>query len=779
MLRMSPYARMRWSRLRRLFSTAPAAAKGGNAAPLLACDAGSGGNETLKPANTEHATSVTPPTAVLERFRKALFELVSTRTKCIRKRQTLHIAAPSQGNDGVLRLSMPTVPRVITIWTTFLLRLLASAPVSIGASGAAQGMAEVNVLNDKSTHVNSMACAMAVTEGEVDVLRLLIDNGADVNGADEAGCTPCITAAGEGKTYMLRLLIDRGADVNKADNDGRTPCIAATARDKRAALKLLIERGADVNRADNKGRTPCITAVAGSRESRSTDTLRLLIENGADVNAADKEGHTPCYLAAMSGHAAALRFLMDHGANIDKACAQALKEGKKKLLRVLTEHGCAWAVRQGRADLLSWLLIRRRPKRTHSTLCIAAVAEGTADVLRVLIDNGANINKAGKGGCTPCIIAAAEGKADILRLLIDHGANVNKADKDGRTPCIAATTRGKVIALKLLIEQGADVNRADRRGRTPCTEAIMRGRKDILRLLLDHGADANRVGKGTPWYIAGSPCFLAAMRGDAVMLSLLKDNGADVDVSFALAVHKGAAVDVLRLLIQSGADVNKADKSGRTPCVKATAWGNAGALKLLIDHGVDVNKADRSGRTPCIEACRCRTVDMLKLLLDHGADVNKADESNGHTPCFVAVAGGRIEALKLLIDRGADIDKTTTAGVTPFVEAIRNVRREMPNSTHVLKLLIEHGAITDVLKLMNKHGADSLAWTKQNRGLRGLLRKHSKSPSLTPTSNDTDNTSQPPSKANSVITLSGPVEDKCAIWGGGGLTVARGIDCLL
>jgi hypothetical protein len=119
------------------------------------------------------------------------------------------------------------------------------------------------------------------------ILIFLIENGANVNIADNNGVTPLMFAAKN--IDALRVLIENGASVNAADNNGKTPMMfVAAGNSTPETLLFLIEKGADANAIDQDGNTPLI--LAASSNSLNTDILRILIEKGADASIKDKQG---------------------------------------------------------------------------------------------------------------------------------------------------------------------------------------------------------------------------------------------------------------------------------------------------------------------------------------------------------------------------------------------------------------------------------------------------------------------------------------------------------
>ncbi len=140
------------------------------------------------------------------------------------------------------------------------------------------------------------------------------------------------------------------------------------------------------------------------------------------------------------------------------------------------------------------------------------------------------------------------------------------------------------------------------------------------------------------------------------------------------------------LLIEAGADVNKADKYGMTPLYRAAMRGHTETVKWLIEAGADVNKATKYGSTPLYGADANGHTETVKLLIEAGADVNMADKKYGDTPLCRAAANRYTEAVKLLIEAGADVNKATNDGSTPLKAASEKYH------TEIVELLKSAGA---------------------------------------------------------------------------------------
>ena len=147
----------------------------------------------------------------------------------------------------------------------------------------------------------------------VNVLRLVEEEGADVDKATSNGPTPLGTAAARGHFAVVRYLVERGADVDKARATSYTPLYGAAAF--LPIVRYLVEHGADKDKADGDGWTPLLAAATKDFVA----AVRYLVEQGADKNKTTFTGETPLYLAAASGNLAIVQCLVQQGADKSRA----------------------------------------------------------------------------------------------------------------------------------------------------------------------------------------------------------------------------------------------------------------------------------------------------------------------------------------------------------------------------------------------------------------------------------------------------------------------------
>jgi ankyrin repeat protein len=462
-----------------------------------------------------------------------------------------------------------------------------------------------------------------------------------------------VTAAAEQDGAAVRALLKQGVDVNAARADGVTALLWAAHWNDLETVNLLLGAGASVNAADDHG----VTALARAAENASEAMVAKLLAAKADANGTQTNGLTPLMIAAKTGNAQVVRLLLGHGANVNATT-----------------------------------------KESRVSALMFAVAEPHPEVVKALIEGGADVRLSSTKGYTPLMYAARNGDIEMARTLIAAGVSVNDLASDGTHVLPYALVHGQGDFAMFLLEQGADPNgRIDgvralhaaagggsvntwlsdwfRRhgdngilggGFVGGGRGIDAGRRlRLVKELLARGADVNArittsamfmsyIGYpkkgafepfacGTGDLMGATPLWVAAYAANGSVGGF----GGDGDRR-GEGARVESSTEVIQALLAAGADLRLATDDGTTPLMVAAGLGRA-----TFQPGLQ-----RGRRSVGAE-------EAVTVLLDAGADINAINEAD-FTALHGAAFRGLNEVIKILVDRGAQIDARDYRGRTPY-----------------------------------------------------------------------------------------------------------------
>ncbi|HNG94299.1 MAG TPA: ankyrin repeat domain-containing protein [Acidobacteriota bacterium] len=303
---------------------------------------------------------------------------------------------------------------------------------------------------------------------------------------------------------------------------------------------------------------------------------------------------------------------------------------------------------------------------------LEAAKAGNAPKVKELLDQGAFIAaRDEQTGKTALHLAVASGNVDSINhmLYAYRSFTIDKASFQQMKP---EDRQGWINGLKDFV--------LDRDGNTPLVDAIKGGKPEVLQLVLS-------AGFMTPDLVnlpnnSTNPVLLETVKqGDLNMVRLLIENGANVNATDSLGVtalmHAANMdrVDIASLLIEKGANVNVKTKSGWPILAGIAEKGpSTEIVRLLLEKGANVNEIAPQGATALLQNLRSnrQTMAVLQLMLDKGANVNAAD-IGGTTPLHrAAFHPNGEEFVKLLLDRNANPNLKNNAGQTPLTIAIKS-----------------------------------------------------------------------------------------------------------
>ncbi|XP_066483552.1 ankyrin repeat domain-containing protein 17 isoform X3 [Tiliqua scincoides] len=331
---------------------------------------------------------------------------------------------------------------------------------------------------DAQTESNhDTALTLACAGGHEELVQTLLERGANIEHRDKKGFTPLILAATAGHVGVVEILLDNGADIEaQSERTKDTPLSLACSGGRQEVVELLLARGANKEHRNVSDYTPLSLAASGGY----VNIIKILLNAGAEINSrtGSKLGISPLMLAAMNGHTAAVKLLLDMGSDIN-----AQIETNRNTALTL-------ACFQGRTEVVSLLLDRKanveHRAKTGLTPLMEAASGGYAEVGRVLLDKGADVNAppVPSSRDTALTIAADKGHYKFCELLISRGAHIDVRNKKGNTPLWLAANGGHLDVVQLLVQAAADVDAADNRKITPLMAAFRKGHVKVVRYLV-------------------------------------------------------------------------------------------------------------------------------------------------------------------------------------------------------------------------------------------------------------------------------------------------------
>jgi ankyrin len=320
-------------------------------------------------------------------------------------------------------------------------------------------------------------CAHA---GKVEAAKVRIAHGASLDAGDSwRGQTPLMWAAAQGHPDMMRALIEAGADVN-----ARSTIIAwERQRTSEPRDKWLPPGG--------------LTPMQFAAREGCVDCVKVLAASGADLNIVDPDQYSPLVLALINGHFDVAGALIDAGANLDMQD----KVGRTALWAAVDAHTMPSSNRPSP---------RETDDTLSSLDIITQLLDRGAKVdvpLRAQVPYRTKLDRGGDGvlgaGTTPLLRAAKAGDVPVIKMLLAKGANPRAITSRGNVNAIMMaanvsareedmtgrnkTQKEAIESIRLLLAAGTDINGVDTQGRTAAHGAALWGWTDVVRFLHENG----------------------------------------------------------------------------------------------------------------------------------------------------------------------------------------------------------------------------------------------------------------------------------------------------
>jgi ankyrin repeat protein len=491
----------------------------------------------------------------------------------------------------------------------------------------------------------------AAETGDIETVKVFLDKGVMVNYANSRQWTALLSATREGHLEIVQLLLKHGADTKSINNALRF----AIQRGHLEIAKLLLENGVDaegVNRGlelaakhgcleivklflnsgveiDNNNHALVLAflkiddverniranannqdylTVLKSLLKDANAIIQLLIEAGININARDDRGRSALAIATAQDNIKMVQQLIDMGADVSSGEEMALLA----------------AARTGNVDVVKLLLANNADVNVKSdwkrTALMTASKKGHIEIVRLLVAAGADLDckEDGWRDMTALHYAIKEGHTEIALFLIERGADITSKDHHETTALEYAFKYKHFDVAKALFEKSMELDIDSlRQSEILLSLAFACGRTDVVKRFIEEGEDvkAKIMGEGT--------YLMMASVGNNWVDEVSNDSLSEEErkkLLIFIPSDINSYLDIIRMLLKEGVDINAVDENGETALMIAIRAGaDIEIVRLLVESKADLNLKNKRGETALSLAIKKGHNEIVQLLRDNGA----------------------------------------------------------------------------------------------------------------------------------------------------------------
>ena len=554
-------------------------------------------------------------------------------------------------------------------------------------------MKTVEALLDSGAKVDYQQSLIAACKiGFSDVVKLLLDRS-ELDLKDEHGRIALTVAIENGNVEVVQVLLKSGAIVNALDDQGRSPLIFAVTRDvEHASLwvaQSLLENGAQIDYQCDDGKSALVVAS----EIGNLESVQFLIAHGANLNLPDKHGRTALTAAIEKEHFRVVQFLLEGGAKVDSSSSMlklAVSTGNVKILKLLLKYD-------------RHLNTGSQDESGKNAVLMLASENGFEEGVSLLLDGGVQVNYLQDDGKSALIVASENKHFEAMELLADNGAQVNLKDSNGRTALSYASEifnhetwcsnlpepthqtiqevlqrqrHGATYPVEYLLQMHADVNLPDMYGRSPLMFASEKGNQTSVEILLRYGARVNLQDKKGKSALMRLLCLDADMIKSDVFIKLI-EFGSNVNLqdeegnSAVMLACRNKYIPSIHTMLDYRAKLDLQDKAGWSALMRAVESGGILKVEELVRRSASLNLRNNAGLTPLMIASQNGYSEILKILTN-GAEYIDSRDNGGRSALMHASEHGHVQIVKQLIKCGGCIDLQDNQGRSPLMIACQN-----------------------------------------------------------------------------------------------------------
>lgn len=472
--------------------------------------------------------------------------------------------------------------------------------------------------------------AVAACEGREFIVKQLLQAGAKCN--QKAGISPLMTAAISGETGTIKILLESHSRVNAVSHTGKTALLYAARSGNAEAVKLLLDAGADANyTAPGNGESAVSEAAHGGHEA----LVDMLLKRGASVSG---DGLALRY-AVRGGHVEMIEKLIHAGADVNKLTRvrghspsmplseavklllsnKGMRENPEPAIRIIEMLAQAGAVPLDPMHSTE-LMHRSEAEKILTSLHFDLATKEKA--LKALVSRKEHTHEMMGDHIVANLLNITEPNTrhELIHLALQYGASPNELDKSGDPVIFDALRFQCQKEVQELLEHGVDISLRNHLGETLLEMAVKDKNTPVVKQLLERGADPNSISP------EGEPMLQLAIRsGSKLTVQELLAKGADPNlpaqdgctmlqlILSASNIEKKDKLAMLQTMVAAGADPRARVKPGSEPLLFLAVHNaeEVDLIRLLLEAGVEVN-ATYGSRTALDQATAPEVVELLR-----------------------------------------------------------------------------------------------------------------------------------------------------------------------
>ena len=576
---------------------------------------------------------------------------------------------------------------------------------------AVAGLANARTRWELEHHWGRSPLMVASGRGQYDVVKFLLEKGAQVDFLDEYGKSALMLAS---EYNVAKLLVESGARVNRLDTNGKSALIIASENGHSKVVEFLLGEGAEVNLQDGLGRSALMLA---SRCWQS-EVVKVLIECGAQVDLEDELGCRRLFLImCRDGNLTISKLIMEKTSLVKQtavwenalslACSYSHKEIVKLLVANYFPKDHWFRVQRSR--------LRYDKKSAIGECLVYACREGSCEIIELMRKNGCSVVVMHYNGVSALTTACSNGHFEVAKLLVKWDSGVVK--RDTRSLLFFAAKAGSVQLVSLLLDLGTAIGGLDK-GLSALKAACIYGHYEVAELLLKRGAvccvpectymynfyqdksdgndgsngdvsesyddDSDSYDDDSDSYNAGAQgmpvsalaCAIKGRNLEVVKLLLDKSTHSCLCSSLACAMSYGED-KIVQLFLARFTQNDLLAADGTSPLMFACCHGLDKMAKMLIVSGAQIDVQDNEGMSPLMFASKNGCNEVARVLLENDAQVNM-QRNDGRSALMLIGLGDvhHMEIAKLLLGRNAVVnllDRYGCQGLLPVMCGIGNL----------------------------------------------------------------------------------------------------------